>query len=411
MNLKALILLIAGHVAADINTGALPAYLPFIKDLLNLSYTMTATIILVYNVTSSVIQPIFGFLSDRWPAKWMLPAGCFLASLGMAIVGLSPSYAYVLFFAALSGLGQAGYHPEAFKAVNLLAGGKKASANAMFLVGGNLGLTLGPVMATFLYGNFGLKGSAGFLLPGLIMTVIFLVTRSHWDTKETMPTRRGKGSGEPGSFRQGFLPMTLILLVVTVRGVTWLGLLTFIPFYFINVLHADPLIAGKYLSAFLLAGTLGTLMGGPVADRIGYKKTVFLTLAFALIFLYLFYFTRGAWSFLFFGIAGLFLISSSSITMAMGQSFMPHHLGMASGLILGMAMGFGGIGTTVLGWVADRWGLTVSLNIIFILPLVAFLIILFVPYPPKFQTHGSAPSPTTSSNSNPALFPPKSESS
>jgi FSR family fosmidomycin resistance protein-like MFS transporter len=403
MHVKALILLIAGHLVTDINTGGVPAYLPFIKDFLNLSYTMTASIVLVFNVTSSVIQPIFGFFSDRWSAKWLLPAGCFIASLGMALIGFGPSYAWVLFFSAFSGLGQASYHPEGFKTVNLLSGQRKASAMSIFLVGGNLGFAIGPLMATLVFKHFGLKGSFWFIFPGLIMTAIFLVTIPHWNIKEIVSTSREKNPANPGSFRQGFFPMTMLLLAVTIRSATRLSLLTFIPFYFINLLNQDPIIGGKYLSTFLLAGTAGTLFGGPVADRVGYKKTVLFTLGITLIFLYLFYYTKGAWSLLYFGVAGFVLISSNAITMAMGQSFMPNNLGMASGLVLGLAMGVGGIVTTVLGWVADHWGLDVTMHIIFILPLLAFLVVLFIPYPPKFQAGLPASSPTPSCESNPSL--------
>ena len=107
MNPKALVLLIAGHLVTDINSGALPAFLPFIKEFLSLSYIMTASVILVFNVTSSVIQPIFGYYSDRRSAGWLLPSGCFIASLGLALLGFGSSYIWVLLFAALSGLGQA----------------------------------------------------------------------------------------------------------------------------------------------------------------------------------------------------------------------------------------------------------------------------------------------------------------
>ena len=175
--------------------------------------------------------------------------------------------------------------------------------------------------------------------------------------------------------------MVLLLLTVILRSATRLGLMTFIPFYFMNVLHRDPMVAGKYLSAFLLAGTFGILGGGPLADRYGYKKIVLISLGLSFIFLYLFYLTEGTLSLIFFMAAGLILISSNSITMAMGQSFMPRSLGMAAGLILGFAMGVGGIATTVLGWVADNWGIPATLQITFVLPVLAFFTCWFIPYP------------------------------
>jgi MFS transporter, FSR family, fosmidomycin resistance protein len=385
MNLKALILLTAGHLVTDINTGALPAFLPFIKEFLNLSYTMTASIMLIFNVTSSVIQPIFGYFSDRWSARWLLPSGCFIASLGMALLGFGSSYSWIFFFAALSGLGQGSYHPEGFKTVNFLSGEKKATAISLFLVGGSLGLSLGPLMATIFFKYLGLKGSLLFLPLGMAMGLIFLAT-PFLKAKSDILIHKAKDLRTSGFSRQGFFPMALLLLVVVLRAATSMSLQTFVPFYFINILQRDPLIVGKYLSTFLLAGTIGSLAGGPFADRYGYKRTVLFGLGLTSIFLHLFYYAKGMESLIFFAVAGFVLHSSGAITMAMGQSYMPQNLGMASGLILGLAMGVGGIGTTILGWVADKWGLHFTLHIAFILPLLSLLTFLFIPYPSRHSS-------------------------
>ena len=395
MNFKLLALLTAGHFVTDINTGALPAFLPFIKEFLDLSYTLTASIVLVFNITSSVIQPIFGYFSDRWSVRWLLPIGPFLASLGLGLLGFGSSYAWILFFAALSGLGQASYHPEGFKTVNFLSGQKKATAISFFHFGGNLGFAVGPLLATLFFTHFGLKGSLGFVLPGIVMLAIFLST-NRWKVEATPSASRAKHPSDPGSSRQRFFPMALLLLAVVLRSATRLSLLTFVPFYFIKFLNHDPLVAGKYLSVFLLSGAVGTVVGGPSADRFGYKRTVLFSLGLTPLFLYLFFFTSGTIALVFFAVAGLLIISSNSVTMAMGQSFMPQNVGMASGLILGLAMGIGGIGTTALGWVADHFGIPFTLQAMFILPFFAFLTFLFIPYPPPDQAAPSRPSPASS---------------
>jgi MFS transporter, FSR family, fosmidomycin resistance protein len=381
MNLKVLAILAAGHFVTDINTGALPAFLPFLKEYLNLSYAMTASIILAFNVTSSVIQPLFGFFSDRWSAKWLLPTGALVASVGLSLIGFSPSYLWVLLFASLSGLGQAGYHPEGFKMVNLLSGDKKATAISLFHLGGNLGFAVGPILATILFAQFGLRGSGAFVIPGVLMFIFFLVI-PHWKVSIKPSSLKAKDSPSTRSSANHFFPMALLILTVVLRSATRLGLLTFIPFYFIKVLNQDPLVSGKYLSAFLLAGTVGITLGGPLADRFGYKRTVLTSFGLTPLFLYLFFFTTGIISLISFAIAGLLIISSNSVTMAMGQSFMPRNVGMASGLILGLAMGIGGIGTTALGWVADQYGIPLTLQGIFILPFAAFLVFCFLPFSP-----------------------------
>ncbi len=380
MDLRLLLLLAAGHFTTDINTGALPAFLPFIKEALNLSYTMTASIILVFNVTSSVIQPFFGYLSDRWSMKWLLPAGPFIASLGLALLGLGPSYSWIVLFAALSGLGQASYHPEGFKTVNFISGEKKATAISLFHFGGNLGFAVGPIMATLFFRHFSLKGSLLFFIPGMVMLLIFILLPK-WQVKSDQLSLKRKATLITDHAQKNTYAMILLLLTVVFRSAARLGLLTFVPFYFLKILNQDPLIVGKYLSIFLLAGTVGVISGGPIADRYGYKKTVLLSLGLTPLFLYLFYVTSGLISLIFFALAGLLIISSNSVTMAMGQSFMPQNVGMASGLILGLAMGIGGIATTFLGWVADHLGIIFTLHLAFILPLLAFATFCLIPYP------------------------------
>ncbi len=382
MNWKVLILLTAGHWVVDLNTGALPAFLPFLKEALGLSYTTTAVIILTFNLTSSVIQPLFGYFSDRHSTKWLLPFGCLVAPLGLAMIGFSPSYSWLLFFVAISGLGQASYHPESFKTANLVSGGKKASAISVFHFGGNLGFAVSPILATLFYQWGELKGSAFFVLPGLAMMGVFLVT-SEWRVRvDPTPSKSlsPKGKGPLGS---SLLPMALLFMVVVLRSATRLGIITFIPFYFIKILGHDPLAAGKYLSIFLLMGTVGVVTGGPLADRYGYKLTTILGLALAPVALYFFYVSGGILSLIFFGAAGFLLISSNSVTMAMGQSFLPNHIAMASALVLGFSLGMGGIATTIFGWVADHWGIPFTLHLIFLLPLLAIGILFFIPDPSK----------------------------
>jgi FSR family fosmidomycin resistance protein-like MFS transporter len=382
MNWKILALLIAGHFVTDINTGALPAFLPFIKESLSLSYAITATIILVFNLTSSVIQPAFGYFSDRWSIRWLLPVGPFLASLGLALLGLAPSYTWILIFASLSGLGQASYHPEGFKTVSLLSGPKKATVISFFHFGGNLGFSVGPILTTTFFTLWGLKGSMLFLIPGILMLAVFLST-TQWRVPQVPLPGQSRGKNPSGSLRNAAVPMALLISAVVLRAATRLGLLTFVPFYFIKIQQGDPMMVGKYLSIFLLAGTAGIVIGGPLADRFGYKKTTLLSFAVSSILLFFFYFTQGILSLVFFATAGMFIIMSNSVTMAIGQSLMPRNVGMASGLILGLAMGIGGISTTLLGWVADHWGIPTALQITFILPILAFLVFLPIPYPPE----------------------------
>jgi len=390
MNLKVLAILAAGHFVTDINTGALPAFLPFLKESLGLSYAMTASILLAFNITSSVIQPLFGFFSDRWSFRWLLPLGPLIASLGLALLGFSPSYSWVLLFASVSGLGQASYHPEGFKTVNLLSGERKATAISLFHLGGNLGFALGPILATFFFASAGLQGSVWFIVPGILMMAAFLII-PHWRAPRVSPPSKTMGLPQPSSSRNNFPGMALLILAVVLRSATRLSLLAFVPFYFIKILNYDPLVSGKYLSVFLLAGTVGITLGGFLADRCGYKRTVLVSLLLTPLFLFLFFYTTGILSLVFFAFAGLFIISSNSVTMAMGQAFMPRNIAMASGLILGLAMGIGGIATTLFGWLADRFGIPFTLQATFFLPLLASAVFYFIPSPEPQKISPSSP--------------------
>src|SRR6266498_5738656 len=158
-----------GHMVVDINQGSLAALLPFLKSTLALSYTATGVIVLVANVTSSLIQPLFGYFADRTARRWLLPLSVFLSSLGLAFTGLAPSYAVVLALVVITGFGVAAYHPEGYRTATAVAGDRKATGVSVFSTGGNIGIAAGPPLITALITMFGMAGSLGMLLPGLVV--------------------------------------------------------------------------------------------------------------------------------------------------------------------------------------------------------------------------------------------------
>ncbi len=377
-----MILLCLGHLVADLNTSALPALLPFLKDALGLSYAMAGTIVLCSNATSSVIQPVFGYLADRRSMLWFLPLGCFLAGLGMTLLGWASGYGQILVLVILSGLGVAMYHPEGWRIANFFAGEKKATGMSIFGVGGNLGFAFGPLMAVYCVKHFGLKGSAYFFVPGAAMAGIFLFSR-FWRVRRSTVRASSPSTPKAGSLRSAIYPMSLLLAMIMFRSWAHIGLLTFIPFYYIDHLKGDPMQAGSLLFAFLTAGTVGTLVGGPVADRYGHKRIILFSLGCTVPLLVLFLLSSGVWSFIWLILAGFILIFSFSVSMVMGQSFMPQNVGMASGLILGLSFGMGGLGAAVLGLFADLWGIPFTLWVIAFLPLASFLLAVPIPYSQK----------------------------
>jgi FSR family fosmidomycin resistance protein-like MFS transporter len=390
LNKKALVILSAGHLVTDLNQGALPALLPFFKEALNLSYTTAGIILLFGNLTSSVIQPAFGYLSDRRPFGWFLPLAPFLACLGVSLTGLITNFPLLVLCVMLSGLGIASFHPEGFKTAHFFTGEKKATGMSIFAVGGNFGLAIGPIFALTLVTSFGLKGTLGMIAPGILVAIILLLSLSWLSAPiHSAYKQRGKEMKQPLSKSQ-IKSLSLLIGIVIMRAWTQFGLVTYIPFYYIDYLKGDPLYAGKLVSTLMMAGVLGTLIGAPLADRWGHKQLVSVTMILVTPLLLIFHYTDGLIAFVSLGIAGMALIATFSVTVVMAQTVLPHHLGMASGLMVGFAIGTGGIGVTLLGIIADMGGVPLAMKTLFVLPLIGFGLSLFLKYPPAKQ---NTPSP------------------
>jgi FSR family fosmidomycin resistance protein-like MFS transporter len=382
-NKKALAILSAGHLITDINQGALPALLPFFKEALNLSYTTSGVILLSANLTSSIIQPAFGHLSDRRPQGWFLPLAPFIACLGLSVTGFISNYSLLLLCVILSGIGVASFHPEGFKTAYFFTGDKKATGMSIFAVGGNLGIAIGPILALTLVTSFGIKGILCMIIPGILIAIVLLFNMSMLTTPVEFAHKEAKKEVKTPLSKNQKMSFFLLVSIATVRAWIQLGLATYIPFYYINYLKGNPLYAGKLVSTFLMAGVLGTLIGAPLADRWGHKKFLLITLILSFPLFLSFYHSSGLLAFVLLGAAGMVLISTFALTTVMAQALLPQHLGMASGMMVGFTISAGGIGITLLGAIADHWGVPMAIKTILVLPLIAFGLSLLVKYPLK----------------------------
>ena len=383
MDKKALSLLSVGHMVTDINQGAVPILLPFIKEALHISYAKAGFILLVANMTSSIIQPAFGHLSDRYPQGWFLPGGILLASIAFSLTGFAWNYEMLLLLVVLSGIGIAGFHPEGYRTAHFFTGERKATGMAIFSVGGNLGFSLGPIMVTYLVTSFGLKGSGFFSIPGVITGILFLFSLQ-WLTSPVKSSLMGQqGRIETRAPSRNRLSLLLLILTVTIRSWIFVGLMTFIPFYYINYLRGEAIYAGKLVFIFLVSGAIGTLMGGPLADRWGHKNFILITMGITFPLILAFLNFTGWPGIIMLGLSGLVLVSSFTPTIVMAQEMLPHNLGVASGMMVGFAIGTGGIGVTLLGYLADLRGVPFALKAIALMPVIGLLIAWFIPYSPK----------------------------
>ncbi|MBI3968065.1 MAG: MFS transporter [Chloroflexi bacterium] len=386
MNRPGLALLSLGHFAVDVNQGVLPALLPVLFLDLNMNYASAAFVITVANLTSSIVQPIFGVVADKWRAAWLLPFGCFVACGSLAFASIAPSYPLLLLLVISMGLGNAIYHPESTRTANSFAGARRATGMALFIVGGNLGLAVGPVAIGVLVAYFGRPGGLGLLVLAVLVPLLFLGLPRSYSSAESPATSRGRTVSVTPQ-RSSRLAMVLLVAVVVFRQWAQFGLVTFVPLYFVNFLGESSLLANSLLSALFFGSVVGTLLGGPIADRWGRKPTLSGSLFGAAALLLVFSQTSGLAAMAAIFTAGVIMLMSSSVATVIGQELMPHRTGLAASLTVGFAAGIAGLGNAALGRVADEIGLVPVLLVVCLLPLPGALLSLILP-----DTYRRAPS-------------------
>ena len=369
---RAMAALSAGHCATDFANGALPALLPFLVDRFDLSYTLAATLMLASAASSSLIQPVFGAWSDRRGALLLLPSGVAVAGIGIALAAASPSYWLVLLLVVVSGLGVAAYHPEGSKFAAYASGRRRASGMSLFSIGGNVGFALGPTATTPLVLAFGLTGGLLLAVPCLAVAALLIAVvpflRSFVPEREA---RGGSGEDRPGA-------LALLLGVIAFRSVAWFGLVTFVPLWEVSLGHSKS-HGSHLLSLMLLAGGLGTLAAGPIADRLGRRPVLVasmllvgpLTLVYVLV--------GGVLGAFALALVGICVIGTFGVTMVMSQEYLPRRIGMASGLSIGLSIGLGGIAAVALGAIADSVDLRAAMYAAAAAAVPGFLLAVMLP--------------------------------
>jgi FSR family fosmidomycin resistance protein-like MFS transporter len=370
---RAMTLLSTGHLATDLASGSLPALLPFLVDRFSLSYTLAATLILGSAVSSSLIQPLFGLWSDRRGALWLLPSGVALGGVGIALAAIAPQYWLVVLCVLLSGLGIAAFHPEGSKFAAYASGRRRASGMSLFSIGGNVGFALGPILTTPLVLWLGLHGELLILIPCLAMAAVLAFGARFL---ESFAPPGGIQREAVGEDRRGAL--AILLSIVALRSVAWFGLITFVPLWEVSLGHSKA-YGNHLLSLMLLVGGIGTLLAGPAADRFGRRPVLTVTTAVTCPLMLVFVVVGGAVGAVCLALVGVAVISTFGVTMVMGQEYLPRHIGMASGLVIGLSIGLGGVAAVALGAVADSIDLRTALYVSAAAPLLGLALCFFLP--------------------------------
>lgn len=368
-------LMMIAHLCDDLNQGALVAVIPFLVLHNGYSYAEVTALLLASNAASAIIQPLFGWLGDKKPRPWLMAAGIFLAGVGMAGVGVLPNYPLIMASAMLSGIGVAMFHPEGGRLGNLTAGEQKGKGMSIFAVGGKLGFTFGPLVATAAITLWGLPGTLIFIIPSTLCAAILLS-----QNKALSYSNPDKQSSDESLYQDNWVGFGFVMGAISCRSIMYYAFLSFIPLFLVYNLGQEEAFASSVISLFALVCAVGTIASGWAGQLLGAKKLIIVSYACVAIEVVIFAFNGSL-------IVALILIAFLALTcdisypsaVAMGQSFVPHHLGMASGLSFGVMVCIGGLMTPVFGLIGDYFGLQVVMLCVTAIALLGIIITLFIP--------------------------------
>ncbi len=366
-----------GHLAVDFASGSVPALIPFMTDRFHLGYALAAMLLLTATASSSLVQPLFGLWSDRRGALWLIPAGTMLAAVGVGGAAISPVYPVVLLLVLAGGLGVAAFHPEGSKFAAYASGRKRASGMSYFNTGGNAGYALGAFVTGQLVVWLGLVGGLVAMVPVFIASLALVRVVPH--LAKLAPGQDGTAMGRGDDRRRA---MTLLGIVISLRSVAWFTLLAFVPLWVVSLGHSKA-DGNRLLFLMLLSGAAGTLMLGPVADRIGLRVTLVITQALLTPLILAFIYIGGTIGVLALMLVGVCVVGTFGVTMVLSQLYLPRHVGMASGLSVGLAMGIGGIAAVASGAIADAVGLKTALTVSALAPALGVFFCLKLPAPAR----------------------------
>ena len=356
-------------------------YMNYIQTLLpfmvvgGLSVGKGAFLVSAFMMTSSLLQPVFGYLVDQKNQRWMVYAGTLWMAILMCLIGVLKNYYLLIFTVTLAGLGTAAFHPQASAMIASVSGERKGFIQSLFVAAGNVGWALTPLMVVPFASAYGLESTPLFVLPGIIVAILLWFTAPKYSVKKPsiapplMPVLR----------RHGF-ELAKVMLVVACRSLAYFGLVSFLPLY-LRQKNISLVAGSRLLFVMLFAGAIGGLAGGYLSDTFGRKTVIVLSLIAASPLFYFFLGTEGLWGYVILALAGASLLASFSVTVVAAQEIISNNAAMAAGLMLGFGIGIGGLGVGLVGLLAEHKGLTYAIHFLVWLPLFAGLLALGIKNP------------------------------
>ena len=363
------------HFLNDMMQSLIVAIYPLLKGEFHLSFVQIGTITLTYQICASLLQPLIGIYTDKHPKPYSLSAGMGFTLVGIVTLAFAPNYTSVLAAAALIGAGSAIFHPESSRIARLASGGRHGLAQSIFQVGGNAGSAMGPLLAAWIILPQGQPSLAWFAIAAVVAIVVLArvggwYKRQHIDRPKVAAISAAIAPVSPARVRWS---IAVLVLLIFSKYFYVASITSYFSFYLIDRFHISVRSAQLHLFVFLLAMALGTLFGGPLGDRIGRKRVIWVSILGIAPFTLMLPYVDLMWVGILTFIIGLILSSAFSAIVVFAQELMPGNVGAVSGLFFGFAFGIGGIGAAVLGGLADQHGIEFVYRICAFLPLIGMV--------------------------------------
>jgi FSR family fosmidomycin resistance protein-like MFS transporter len=370
------------HFLNDMLQSLIVAIYPLLKGTFSLNFVQIGLITLTYQLCGSLFQPLIGSYTDRHPQAHSLSVGMTFSLVGLLTLAFAPTYSLIVLGAGLIGTGSAIFHPESSRIARLASGGRHGLAQSIFQVGGSTGSAIGPLLAALIVLPHGKESLAWFGLVALLAIAVLWNVGGWYHRNHVAPATRGRALSAAGAVPAGRIawPITILVILIFSKFFYLASIGSYYTFFLIQKFHVSIESAQIHLAVFLGATALGTLLGGPLGDRVGRKWIIWGSILGVAPFTLMLPYADLAWTGVLSVVIGLVLASAFSSIVLYGQDLMPGRVGMVSGLFFGFAFGAGGLGAAVLGVVADHYGIEFIYRVCAFLPLLG-IVAAFLPTP------------------------------